>query len=94
MGEDNRDRLRRVWCGVYADVRHELARLVRRLEAFKSDVLSTLELNEVLDAAKASDVFSVQEKEIDNLCLLTDRSQTTFRPYSTVRHRQCATNHL
>lgn len=52
MREDDRDRLRRVWCGMYADVRHELARLVRRLEAFESDVLSTLELNEVLDAAK------------------------------------------
>jgi hypothetical protein len=47
---DDRDGLRRIWCRVYADVRHDLARLVRCLEAFKSNVLATLELDEVLDA--------------------------------------------
>ncbi len=52
MREDDRDGVRRVWYGVYADVRHEVARFVRRLEALKSNVLSILELDEVLDAGK------------------------------------------
>ena len=58
VGVDDCDGLRRIWCSMYADVRHELARLVRCLEAFESNVFTTLELDEVLDAVKEMSVNS------------------------------------
>lgn len=51
--DDDRERLRRVWYGVYADVRQEL-----RLKSLESNVLATLQHDKVLDAVTETSLNS------------------------------------
>ena len=72
---------------MYADVRHEQARPIRCLKTFESNVLATLELDEVLDAVKKYP--SAQDKNRLSADLPADQGQSSvFIPLAGVASAQ------